>query len=186
MTLKRKDFSQRTRDWIERGRYYGHDATVAVKSNASVAVVAETTLAIESATTINERDPAAEDSPSPRERFYRRVARLACPEGDAMFEDFFEHFHMILKSLIILRQHERLSYSNHKFWRETLQPAFDHVCVKWEPRITQLTGKPLKETCPAFGIEDYEFMDIVRDLVSDQLKSENVQEGEAPSNRGLL
>lgn len=177
MSLRKKDSAQRTKEWIERGRYYGHDATTHSRQSSkgqpsfdlgSAIGNSNTTLANESLS--DERDPIEDrdGTPPKEEQLYRLVARMACPSGP-LFEDFFNHFVMILNSYILLRQHEGLSYTSNAFMKGSLQPAFDHVCSKWEPRIAHITGQPLSETCPTYDVSCRDFNARVREMIQNKL-----------------
>lgn len=175
MSLKKKNSAQRTKEWIERGRYYGHDATTHGRKSFKGKLSHDQGLGNNNNNTVtdetlcDERDPMDDQvGTPPEEQFYRLVARMACPPGP-LFEDFYNHFVMILNSYILLRQHEGLSYTSNAFMRGSLQPAFDHVCSKWEPRIAHITSKPFSETCPAFHVSCRDFNDMVRKTIQIQL-----------------
>ena len=114
MSLKKKNSAQRTKEWIERGRYYGHDATTHGRKSFKGKLSHDQGLGNNNNNTVtdetlcDERDPMDDQvGTPPEEQFYRLVARMACPPGP-LFEDFYNHFVMILNSYILLRQHEEI------------------------------------------------------------------------------
>jgi hypothetical protein len=178
MASIKKDSNQRLKEWLERGRYYGHSCRSVVKKGPPVE---SKETGFENKTVVeDQREPSGGDSatmPTPNERLYRLVAKMACPDGD-MFEDFFGHFCMIIDSHVILNQQEGRSPTSTAFLRDTLQPAFDHVCSKWEPRIEKVTGKPLEDTCPAFLVTSRYFVALVKDANVKDLDGDDAEDEE--------